>query len=51
MAGSWLPTFGGRGRSRVWEWEGGKSKWWGWDEGEERAIGRQESLTERAQDI
>lgn len=40
MAGSWLPTFGGRGRSRIWEREGDKSKWWGWEEGKERATGR-----------
>lgn len=33
MAGSWLPTIGGRGRLRIWVWEGDKSKWWGWEKG------------------
>lgn len=33
MAGSWLPTIGGRGRFRIWEWEGDKRKWLGWEEG------------------
>lgn len=54
MAGSWLPTSGERGISRIQEWEGDKSKWWGWEEGKgnrEEDTWGQKSLIERAGDV